>query len=95
VTDITNESAHWCDHSSGTRFRGCQEEKTMAVSLGLLGFVVTNAFRTNERNHELALTRDRLASLTARKQRFNVAVSRARDRVILVQFEEKSSIQTI
>jgi len=38
----------------------------LVVSLGLLGFVVTNALRTNERNHGLALTQDRLASLTAR-----------------------------
>jgi hypothetical protein len=39
---------------------------SLIVSLGLFGFVVTNALRTNERNHETAMIQDRLASLTAR-----------------------------
>ncbi|MBA2399805.1 MAG: hypothetical protein H0V72_14095 [Bradyrhizobium sp.] len=38
----------------------------LVISLGLLGFVVTSAWRTNQRNHEMALIQQRIDGLSAR-----------------------------
>ena len=38
----------------------------LVISLGVLGFMVTNAWRTNQRNHETAQIQQRLNSLSAR-----------------------------
>jgi len=38
----------------------------LVISLGLLGFVVTNAWRTNQRNHETAQIQQRIDSLSVR-----------------------------
>jgi len=38
----------------------------LVISLGVLGFVVTNAWRTNQRNHETALIQQRLDTLSVR-----------------------------
>jgi hypothetical protein len=45
---------------------------SLVVSVGLLGFVVTNATRINERNQASALIRDQLDTLTARIDRSNI-----------------------